>query len=100
MDVLSKETAGTAGKAKAFENGSRVFVSGSAGFIGSRLSHRLLKEGAVERVVVFDNFTSGQHSYLDGLINDRRPEVIEDDPKRPQCCQVGDGGLRYRVSSG
>jgi UDP-glucose 4-epimerase len=40
-----------------------------------------LKEGAVERVVVFDNFTSGQHSYMDGLINDRRLEVIEEDLK-------------------
>jgi UDP-glucose 4-epimerase len=59
----------------------KVFVTGGAGFIGSHLVSRLLKSGRTERVVVYDNFTSGQRSYLQVLTNDRRLSVIEADLK-------------------
>lgn len=39
-----------------------VFVTGAAGFIGSSLVDRLLKEG--RRVVGWDNFSTGQRSFL------------------------------------
>ena len=63
MGVLSKAAAETKG-GKATDHVSRIFISGGAGFIGSHLLRRLLKDAVVERVVVFDNFTSGRHSYI------------------------------------
>jgi UDP-glucose 4-epimerase len=59
----------------------KVFVSGGAGFIGSHLVPRLLKDENVERVVVFDNFSSGRQSHLTALRPDKRLEVIEADLK-------------------
>jgi UDP-glucose 4-epimerase len=42
-----------------------VFVSGGAGFIGSHLVRHLLSKEETQRVVIFDNFSSGQTSYLE-----------------------------------
>ena len=80
MDVLLKEAAETEG-AKARDYVSRIFISGGAGFIGSHLLRRLLKDAAVERIVVFDNFTSGRHSYIAQSIKDHRVKVVEGDLK-------------------
>lgn len=44
----------------------RVFVAGGAGFIGSHAVERLLRMPEVERVTVFDNFSSGQYHHLPG----------------------------------
>jgi UDP-glucose 4-epimerase len=41
----------------------RYFVTGCAGFIGSALTERLLSEG--HAVVGYDNFSTGQESFLD-----------------------------------
>jgi UDP-glucose 4-epimerase len=59
----------------------KAFVTGGAGFIGSHLVSRLLKSGRADQVVVYDNFTSGQRSYLQVLMSDRRLAVIEADLK-------------------
>ena len=59
----------------------KAFVTGGAGFIGSHLVSQLLKSERAERVVVYDNFTSGQRSYLQFLTSDRRLSVIEADLK-------------------
>jgi UDP-glucose 4-epimerase len=58
----------------------RSFVAGGAGFIGSHLTHELLRRPDQE-VVVFDNFVSGNVSYLDGIIDDPRLQLIEADLK-------------------
>jgi UDP-glucose 4-epimerase len=80
MDVTPKEEMLT-NRTKTPQNGARVFISGGAGFIGSHLIRRLLKNSKIERVVVFDNFTSGQRSYIAELMSDRRLEVVEADLK-------------------
>jgi len=59
----------------------RVFVSGGAGFIGSHLVASLLKESDTERVVIFDNFSSGQLSYITESAGDPRVEVVKGDLK-------------------
>jgi nucleoside-diphosphate-sugar epimerase len=59
----------------------KVFVTGEAGFIGSHLVSRLFESERIERVVVYDKFTSGQQSYLQVLKGDRRLSVIESDLK-------------------
>jgi UDP-glucose 4-epimerase len=58
----------------------RSFVAGGAGFIGSHLTHELLRRPDHE-LVVFDNLTSGHVSYLDGLLDDPRLRLIEADLK-------------------
>jgi UDP-glucose 4-epimerase len=59
----------------------KAFVTGGAGFIGSHLVSRLLKSEGTEGLVVYDNFTSGHRSYLQGPASDKRLSVIEGDLK-------------------
>ena len=59
----------------------KAFVTGGAGFIGSHLLRRLLSSERTERVVVYDNFTSGQRSYLQSETSDARLSVVEADLK-------------------
>jgi UDP-glucose 4-epimerase len=54
------------------------FVAGGAGFIGSHLTHELLRRPDHE-VVVFDNLVSGTLSRLDRPIGDPRLRLIEAD---------------------
>jgi UDP-glucose 4-epimerase len=58
-------------------NGHSAFVTGAAGFIGSTLVDRLLARG--ERVVGYDNFSTGQRAFLESAL--RRPDftLIEGD---------------------
>jgi UDP-glucose 4-epimerase len=65
----------------------RSFIAGGAGFIGSHLAGELLKR-ADERVVVFDNFCSGEEAHLSGLLDDERLELIVGD------LQDGEGVVR------
>lgn len=58
-----------------------VFVPGGAGFIGSHLVRRLLARPDTRRVVVFDNFSSGQESYLAEIRSDARLAVVRGDLK-------------------
>jgi UDP-glucose 4-epimerase len=58
-----------------------IFVSGGAGFIGSHLTRRLLATPGVERVVVYDNFSSGTRSHLGDCLSDRRLQIAEGDIK-------------------
>ncbi len=58
-----------------------IFISGGAGFIGSHLVRRLLSRSTLERLVVFDNFTSGLDSHLAPLRSDSRLEIVRADLK-------------------
>ncbi|HVZ65784.1 MAG TPA: NAD-dependent epimerase/dehydratase family protein [Lacunisphaera sp.] len=58
-----------------------VFVSGGAGFIGSHLVPRLLGTPGVERVTVYDNFSSGTQRHLQPVSGDPRLQVVEADIK-------------------
>lgn len=58
-----------------------IFVSGGAGFIGSHLVRSFLKDSRVERVVIFDNFSSGQLSQIQEISNDSRLQIVNVDLK-------------------
>ncbi len=55
----------------------RVLITGGAGFIGSNLGDRLLADGV--EVVVYDNFTTGQRRFVEGIEVRPRGEVVEGD---------------------
>ena len=55
------------------------FLVGGAGFIGSHFVDRLLGDPDVERVTVYDNFSSGRRWHLENHRDNARLHVIEGD---------------------
>jgi len=69
------------GRLSSILGGRRVFISGGAGFIGSHLVNLLLEERQTEQIVIFDNFSSGQRSYIEESASDPRVKVVKADLK-------------------
>ena len=65
---------------------NRVLVTGGAGFLGSHLCERLLKEGA--SVVCVDNYFTGTRRNLDGILDHHRFEMIRHDVTFPLYVEV------------
>src|SRR5947209_19589438 len=59
----------------------RILITGAAGFLGSNLAERLLREG--HRVVAVDNLTTGRRVNLDQLAGLGELEVVEHDIIQP-----------------
>ena len=57
----------------------RVVVVGGAGFIGAHFVDTLLGMDDIERVRVYDNFSSGRRWHLERHVNDDRFDVVPDD---------------------
>ncbi|MGJ5820958.1 NAD-dependent epimerase/dehydratase family protein [Paludibaculum fermentans] len=55
----------------------RVFITGAAGFIGSSLVDRYLELG--HTVVGYDNFSTGQESFLEGAAKNPRFQLVRAD---------------------
>ncbi|MBV8571530.1 MAG: NAD-dependent epimerase/dehydratase family protein [Acidobacteriaceae bacterium] len=68
----------------------RCFVTGCAGFIGSNLTDRLLALG--NDVIGYDNFSTGQRSFLCQAFSHRRFQLIEGDLLNPDKLTVAMGG--------
>jgi UDP-glucose 4-epimerase len=56
----------------------KYFITGGAGFIGSNMADRLLENNSNE-VTVYDNFCSGQMSYIEHHLKDKRFRLIKGD---------------------
>ena len=59
-------------------NGTNIFVTGGAGFIGSHIVDQLLSAGAA-RVVVVDDFVRGRHENLASAAATGRLRVVTGD---------------------
>lgn len=55
---------------------SKALVIGGAGFVGSHIVDRLLEGPAYERIVVYDNFSSGKREHLQTALTDSRVTVV------------------------
>jgi UDP-glucose 4-epimerase len=72
--------------------GGRYIIVGGAGFIGGHFSDYLLSHGAVERVTVYDNFSSGREWHVAAHVDDERFSVIRDDVRNLDAlCVAMDG---------
>lgn len=60
-------------------NFKNYFLVGGAGFIGSHFVDALLKNTDVQKVTIFDNFSSGRAWHYQSHLNDPRFSVIKDD---------------------
>ena len=56
-------------------------IVGGAGFIGSHCADRLLAAASVQRVPVFDNFSSGRDWHLSAHIGEPRLDIVKGDVK-------------------
>lgn len=62
-------------------SGQRFLLVGGAGFIGSHLIDRLLSEPRLERVTIFDNYSSGSEWHYSHHRSDPRLVVVRGDAK-------------------
>src|ERR1700722_7430521 len=65
---------------------ARVLVTGGAGFLGSHLCERLIKEGA--SVVCVDNYFTGTRRNIHTLLDHHRFELIRPDVTFPLYIEV------------
>ncbi len=65
---------------------NRILVTGGAGFLGSHLCERLLRNGA--RVICLDNFFTGAHRNLDELKDHKTFELMRHDVTFPLYVEV------------
>ena len=59
----------------------RILITGGAGFLGSHLSERLLKEG--NEILCLDNFFTGTKGNIEHLMDDHNFELIRHDIEFP-----------------
>lgn len=69
---------------------AEFLVTGGAGFIGSHIVERLVKDGRTVRV--FDNFSTGKRANLEPFGS--KVEVVEGDLRNPEDCQRACAGVQ------
>ena len=69
-----------------YRNRKSILVTGGAGFLGSHLCERLLRDG--NEVLCVDNFFTGSRENVDALLSNRRFELIRHDVTFPLYVEV------------
>src|ERR1700710_2196108 len=64
----------------------RVLVTGGAGFLGSHLCERLLRDGS--EVLCVDNFFTGRRSNIAHLLDNKKFELLRPDITHPLFVEV------------
>ncbi len=64
----------------------RILVTGGAGFVGSHLCERLLKEG--NEVISLDNYFTGQKKNIEHLMDNHYFEMVRHDVTIPYFVEV------------
>ena len=72
--------------ARVYESRKRILVTGGAGFLGSHLCERLLREGA--DVLCVDNYFTGTKDNIAGLLKDNHFEAMRQDVTFPLYVEV------------
>jgi UDP-glucose 4-epimerase len=62
-------------------SGTRWFIVGGAGFIGSHFTRRLLADPGTGGVTIYDNFSSGKEWHYESVADDPRLAVVRGDVK-------------------
>jgi UDP-N-acetylglucosamine/UDP-N-acetylgalactosamine 4-epimerase len=73
--------------------GTRVLVTGGAGFIGSNLAEAFLERGL--RVRCLDNFSTGKRENVAPFLSNPGFEFIEGDIRSPETCLAACEGMDY-----
>ena len=73
-------------KLRNYNNSKRILVTGGAGFLGSHLCERLLKNG--HEVICLDNFFTGTKKNITHLLDDKHFEVIRHDVVIPLFIEI------------
>ena len=64
----------------------KILITGGAGFLGSHLSERLLKEG--NEIICLDNFFTGRKQNIEHLMDHKNFELVRHDIVEPYMCEV------------
>ncbi len=72
---------------------SNVLITGGAGFIGSNLVDKLLKQN--NKVVVLDNFSTGKKENIQHNFNKSNFKLIEGDIRNYKDCRIAVDGVDY-----
>ena len=77
---------------KKLEN-SHILITGGAGFIGSNLVEKFLKQN--NRITVLDNFSTGKRENLAAFVGNERFNLIEGDIRDLETCRQAVQGAEY-----
>lgn len=73
--------------------GSRILITGGAGFIGCNLVERMLEQD--NEVVVLDNFSTGKRENIAPFLDNPRFTLLEGDIRDAAMCERATDGVQY-----
>ena len=76
-----------------YEKGTKVLVTGGAGFIGSNICEALLKKGCFVRCL--DDFSTGKRENIEAFFNNPDFELIEGDIRDLETCMKACEGVTF-----